>query len=193
MLSASKSAREFAFAQILAYAVIESPLMFVLVRPQGTTLSWLTFLGATLVAGAVTLGVQRGLSALVAGTIGSATGMSGGGGATTSYFAMSQVQSLIVRERWDEAVAQLQAASRVHKGETGAIISQQLADLLSFRLHQYDEAVRSYRKARDAWSTVSGIRGDEGVAYCTRRLIDLYESALNNSGAAERERARLHA
>jgi hypothetical protein len=193
MLSANKTAREFSYVQVIAYAAIESPVMFALLTPGTTVTSWAVFIGGTLLAGAATVALQRGAARLLSSVIGSATGMSGGGGATTSVFAMSQVQSLIVRERWDEAVAQLQAASRVHKGETGAIISQQLGDLLSFRLHQHEEAVRSYRKARDAWATVTGIRGEEGVAYCTRRLIDLYEDALNNHGAAERERARLHA
>ncbi len=193
MISADKSAREYLYLQAIAYAVIESPLMFALLPPGATPMGWPMFFGGTLCAGIATVALQRGLAAMLSGVIGSATGMSGGGGATTSYFAMSQVQSLIVRERWDEAVAQLQAASRVHKGETGAIISQQLADLLSFKLHQPEEAVRSYRKARDAWSTVHGIRGEEGVVYCTRRLIDLYDDALGNAGAAERERARLHA
>lgn len=171
MRGADKSAREFACLQIIAYAVVESPLMFALMQPQMNVLSWLAFLAATLLAGAATLIVQRGLAALLSGAIGSATGMSGGGGATTSYFAMSQVQSLIVRERWDEAVAQLQAASRAHRGETGAIISQQLGDLLSFRLQQNEDAVRSYRKARDAWATVDGIRGTEGVAYAADQSV----------------------
>ncbi len=190
MRSEKAVARDFATLQVLAYAVVVSPVMFALLTPGGTMRSWLIFLGGTLLAGAATLALHRGASAMLSGTIGRATGLRGGG-ATTSHFAMSPVQSLIVRERWDEAVAQLQAASRVHTGETGAVILQQLGDLLSFRLHQYEDAVRSYRKARDLWATVAGADGRDGVVYCTRRLLDLYADALHNPAAAEREAARL--
>ncbi len=193
MLSATRSARELGLAQMVAYAIVESPVVFALLTPGQSAISWFVFIGVTLLAGAATLALHRGIAALLSGMIGSATGLRGGGGATASYFSMSGVQSLIVRERWDEAVAQLQAASRVHRGETGAIIAQQLGDLLGSRLKQPEEAVRSYRKARDMWSSVAGVRAREGVAYCTHRLIDLYADALKNPAAAERETARLQA
>jgi hypothetical protein len=193
MLSATRAQRELNIAFMISYAVIESPVMFALLPPSGTILSWLVYICGTLAAGAATFALQRAISAALAQTISRATGVSGGAGATASYFSMSGVQSLIVRERWDEAVAQLQAASRMHRGETGAIIAQQLADLLSFRLRQHEDAVRSYRKARDLWTSVDGVRAREGVAYCTRRLVDLYTDALDNPTAAEREASRLRA
>ena len=192
MHSEQAVARDFAILQMLAYGVIVSPVMYALLPPVGTMLSWFVFVGGTVMAGAATVALHRGVSASLSGSLGRATGLRGGG-ATTSHFPMSPVQSLIVRERWDEAVAQLQAAGRVHSGETGAFIFQQLGDLFSFRLQRHEDAVRSYRKARDFWATVAGVAGGEGVVYCTRRLIDLYADALNNPVAAEREAARLRA
>jgi hypothetical protein len=193
MLTTKAAQREYDLVQIGAYAFVESPVMFALVAPGSSVVKWLVLLVSTLLAGAATLALHRGIAAMLTGAIGRATGVGGGGRATASYFSMSGVQSLIVRERWDEAVAQLQAASRVHRGETGAIVSQQLGDLLSFRLQQHHDAVRSYRKSRELWSTLSDVRGREGRAYCTRRLIDLYADALDNPAAAAREAATLHA
>ncbi len=191
MLSETKVAREFATVQTLVYAVVVAPVMFALLLPGGSVFSWLMYVAATLVAGGLTLALHRAVAAMLSGTIGRTMGLWGGGRATESYFSMSMVQSLIVRERWDEAVAPLQAASRVHTGETGATILQQLGDLHSFRLRRPEDAVRSYRRAREMWAGVAGVGGREGVVYCTRRLADLYAVALNNPVAAERELARL--
>ncbi len=193
MPSDQRGAREALVIQAAAYALILSPLVLFAMLPVRGAGWWIRLLLVDAAAGVATVGLHRLVSAAISGVIGRATGIQGGGGATTSHFAMSQVDSLIMQRRWDEAVAQLQAAMYAHDGETGAEIARALGDLLSFRLQRFEEAAPVYRRARRVWQSVGGVRGREGMTHCTRRLLDLYEGPLANPAAAEQERRRLGA
>ena len=190
--------RTFAVAQtamyaLLCMAVLAAPIAAYVPRPGGIAgimvlLVCIAIAGA--IAGVLVLGVHRLLSGVLGGVLSHATGLEGGG-ATRTHFAMSQVDGLIVRRQYAAAAEELRAALYAHDGETGAEIAQALADLLSFRMQAEEDAAPVYRRARRLWEAVRGARGREGVHYCTRRLLDLYESTLQNPAAADAERSRL--
>ncbi len=180
---------------LVCMAALIVPMTAYAPRPAGalgTLLLLLYIVCGGAIGGVLMLGLQRVLAGAVSGLLLSATG-GAGGVATKSYFGMSQVEALVMRGQLDQAAAQLRTAMYAHTGETGAEITQALADLLSFRMQAFGESASAYQRARRLWLSVGGTRGTEGARHCARRLIDLYEGPLANPAAASAERARLGA
>ena len=183
--------RDLAVLHILAASLLALPMLWPVAARVGSGWFWPALLGLSLLAGTVIHGLRLLVGAFATGVVLQATGAHGAAG-TATHFAMSVVDTLLVRGRADEAIAQLQAAQFVHDGVTGAEIAQRLGDVLRER-QRWEESAQAYRRARRLWESVRAPEGRTGRVYATRRLLDLYDGPLANPAAAERERMRLPA
>jgi hypothetical protein len=183
--------RYHAIARILGFGLIGLGAGWPLALSLGWSI-WIALPVMVVVLGTGIFLLHLAVSGIAGSAIARATGTHVGGCDTRVHFGMSAVDALVVRGRLDEAIDRLRVEQFAHDGQAAAEIAHRLADLL-LKAGRHDDAARAYRRARSRWDSVPGVAGREGRTYATHRLLELYEGALANAAAAERERDRLRA